>query len=53
VWFGHVGQSAPGSSLPQWSHASRQLPFPLPGSHPGGARPDGSTTGAGCTFEPM
>jgi hypothetical protein len=27
VWFGHVVQSDPGSSLPQWSHASRELPF--------------------------
>jgi hypothetical protein len=27
VWFGHVVQSDPGSSLAQWSHASRELPF--------------------------
>jgi len=32
VWFGYVFQSAPGSSLPQWSHASRRLPFPSLGS---------------------
>jgi hypothetical protein len=27
VWLGHVVQSDPGSSLPQWSHASKELPF--------------------------
>jgi hypothetical protein len=35
VWFGHVDQSAPDSSLPQWSHASRELPF-IAGLAPGG-----------------
>jgi hypothetical protein len=27
MWFGHVVQSDPGSPLPQWSDASRELPF--------------------------
>jgi hypothetical protein len=53
MWFGHVDQFDPGSSRPQWSHASRQLPFRRRARTRGEALPDGSTTGAGCTLEPM
>jgi hypothetical protein len=53
LWFGHVVQSDPGSSLLQWSRASRQLPFRRRALTHGEALPDGSTTRAGCTFEPI